>query len=193
MLLYYAEPDAMARKHGAFATPEALCDVCFDVLPETIGDAAQTDAQAAKLEKRARLLREEPTNDELDALLREAEAASSQENKIDDATLAARVSVLSSGTFVTPEELRAAQEKHDAYLAKWKRLRRVVMDACARVGESCDDVDLAHLAGVFTDEEAGVLAVPEALLKAAPSSSSSAPTAPVVTKKKLGVRKRARA
>ena len=68
------------------------------------------------------------------------------------------------------------------------------MDACARVGESCEDVDLAHLAGVFTDEEAGVLAVPEALLKAAPSSSSSsAPTAPVVTKKKLGVRKRARA
>ena len=41
---------------------------------------------------------------------------------------------MSSGTFVTPEELRAAQEKHDAYLAKWKRLRRVVMDACARVG-----------------------------------------------------------
>ena len=77
--------------------------------------------------------------------------------RVDDATLAARVSVLSSGTFVTPEELRAAQEKHDAYLAKWKRLRRVVMDACARVGESCDDdVDLAHLAGVFTDEEAGV-------------------------------------
>ena len=32
MLLYYAEPDAMARKHGAFATPDALCDVCFDVL-----------------------------------------------------------------------------------------------------------------------------------------------------------------
>ena len=96
-------------------------------------------------------------------------------------------------TQVTPEELRAAQEKHDAYLAKWKRLRRVVMDACARVGESCDDVDLAHLAGVFTDEEAGVLAVPEALLKTAPSLSSSAPTAPVVTKKKLGVRKRARA
>ena len=31
------------------------------------------------------------------------------------------------------------------------------MDACARVGESCEDVDLAHLAGVFTDEEAGVL------------------------------------
>ena len=183
----------MARKHGAFATPEALCDVCFDVLPETVGDAAQTDAQAAKLEKRARLLSEEPTNDELDAMLREAEAASSQEHRVDDATLAARVSVLSSGTFVTPEELRAAQEKHDAYLAKWKRLRRVVMDACARVGESCDDVDLAHLAGVFTDEEAGVLAVPEALLKAAPSSSSSAPTAPVVTKKKLGVRKRARA
>jgi hypothetical protein len=193
VLLYYAEPDAMARKHGAFATPEALCDVCFDVLPETIGDAAQTDAQAAKLEKRARLLSEEPTNDELDALLREAEAASSQEHRVDDATLAARVSVLSSGTFVTPEELRAAQEKHDAYLAKWKRLRRVVVDACARVGESCEDVDLAHLAGVFTDEEAGVLAVPEALLKTAPSSSSSAPTAPVVTKKKLGVRKRARA
>ena len=135
---------------------------------------------------------EEPTNEELDALLREAEAASSQENRVDDATLAARVSVLSSGTFVTPEELRAAQEKHDAYLAKWKRLRRVVMDACARVGESCEDVDLAHLAGVFTDEEAGVRAVPEALLKTAPSSSS-APTAPVVTKKKLGVRKRARA
>ena len=73
MLLYYAEPDAMARKHGAFATPEALCDVVFDVLPETIGDAAQTDAQAAKLEKRARLLREEPTNEELAAQLREAE------------------------------------------------------------------------------------------------------------------------
>ena len=123
-------------------------------------------------------------------MLREAEAASSQEHRVDDATLAARVSVLSSGTFVTPEELRAAQEKHDAYLAKWKRLRRVVMDACARVGESCEDVDLAHLAGVFTDAEAGVLAVPEALLKTAPSSSSSAP---VVTKKKLGVRKRARA
>ena len=95
MLLYYAEPDAMARKHGAFATPEALCDAVFDVLPcveikvgdaamawrcanhldaparrsvaegeelsgapvrahkpETVGDAAQTDAQAAKLEKR---------------------------------------------------------------------------------------------------------------------------------------------
>ena len=33
VLLYYAEPDAMARRHGAFATPEALCDVCFDVLP----------------------------------------------------------------------------------------------------------------------------------------------------------------
>ena len=32
VLLYYAEPDAMARKHGAFATPDALCDVCFDVL-----------------------------------------------------------------------------------------------------------------------------------------------------------------
>ena len=218
VLLYYAEPDAMARKHGAFATPEALCDVCFDVLPcveilrlldgvavsvphrsttqvlpETIGDAAQTDAQAAKLEKRAKLLRAEPTNEELDALLREAEAASSQEHRVDDATLAARVTVLSSGTFVTPEELRAAQEKHDAYLAKWKRLRRVVMDACARVGESCEDVDLAHLAGVFTDAEAGVLAVPEALVKAAQSSSSSAPTAPVVTKKKLGIRKRARA
>ena len=140
-------------------------------------------------------MREEPTNEELDTLLREAEAAASQEHRVDDATLAARVAVLSSGTFVTPEELRAAQEKHDAYLAKWKRLRRVVMDACARVGESCDDdVDLAHLAGVFTDAEAGVLAVPEALLAAAPSSSSSsAPTAPVVTKKKLGVRKRARA
>ena len=66
------------------------------------------------------------------------------------------------------------------------------MDACARVGESCEDVDLAHLAGVFTDEEAGVCVVPEALLKAAPSSSS-APTAPVVAKKKLGIRKRARA
>jgi len=35
-------------------------------------------------------------------LLREAEAASSQEHRVDDATLAARVSVLSSGTFVTP-------------------------------------------------------------------------------------------
>ena len=45
MLLYYAEPDAMARKHGAFATPEALCDVVFDVLPETIGDAARRGAQ----------------------------------------------------------------------------------------------------------------------------------------------------
>ena len=66
------------------------------------------------------------------------------------------------------------------------------MDACARVGESCEDVDLAHLAGVFTDEEAGVRAAPEALLKMAPSSSSSAPTAPVVAKKKLGIRKRAR-
>ena len=33
VLLYYAEPDAMARRHGAFATPEALCDVVFDVLP----------------------------------------------------------------------------------------------------------------------------------------------------------------
>ena len=111
VLLYYAEPDAMARKHGAFATPEALCDVCFDVLPcveilrlldgvavsvphrsttqvlpETIGDAAQTDAQAAKLEKRAKLLRAEPTNEELDALLREAEAASSQEHRVDDAS-----------------------------------------------------------------------------------------------------------
>ena len=32
VLLYYAEPDAMARRHGAFATPEALCDV-FDVYP----------------------------------------------------------------------------------------------------------------------------------------------------------------
>ena len=167
--------------------------MCIRDRPETVGDAAQTDAQAAKLEKRARLLSEEPTNEELDALLREAEAASSQEHRVDDATLAARVAVLSSGTFVTPEELRAAQEKHDAYLAKWKRLRRVVVDACARVGESCDDVDLAHLAGVITDEEAGVLAVPEALLKAAPSSSSASVTAPVVTKKKLGVRKRARA
>ena len=97
-------------------------------------------------------------------------------------------------TQVTPEELRAAQEKHDAYLAKWKRLRRVVMDACARVGEACgDDVDLAHLAGVFTDEEAGVRAAPEALLSTAPSSSSAPAPRPVVTKKKLGVRKRARA
>ena len=34
-------------------------------------------------------------------MLREAEA-SSQENRVDDATLAARVAVLSSGTFVTP-------------------------------------------------------------------------------------------
>ena len=197
MLLYYAEPDAMARKHGAFATPDAPRATSAASATRAArqrrshgGVAAQTGRPGrAKLEKRARLLREEPTNEELDALLREAEAASSQEHRVDDATLAARVSVLSSGTFVTPEELRAAQEKHDAYLAKWKRLRRVVMDACARVGESCDDdVDLAHLAGVFTDEEAGVLAVPEALLKTAPSSSSSAPTAPVVTKKKLGVR-----
>ena len=45
VLLYYAEPDAMARKHGAFATPDALCDVCFDVLPETIGDAVRRGAQ----------------------------------------------------------------------------------------------------------------------------------------------------
>ena len=43
--MYYAEPDAMARKHGAFATPEALCDVVFDVLPETVGDAARGGAQ----------------------------------------------------------------------------------------------------------------------------------------------------
>ena len=35
----------MARKHGAFATPEALCDVVFDVLPETVGDAARGGAQ----------------------------------------------------------------------------------------------------------------------------------------------------
>ena len=70
----------------------------------------------------------------------------------------------------------------------------MVMDACARVGESCEDVDLAHLAGVFTDAEAGVLAVPEALLAAAPSSSSAPQQPrPVVAKKKLGIRKRARA
>ena len=47
------------------------------------GDAAQTDAQAAKLEKRARLLREEPTNEELDALLR---GRARPEHRVDDAT-----------------------------------------------------------------------------------------------------------
>ena len=54
VLLYYAEPDAMARKHGAFATPEALCDVCFDVLPETIGDAARRGAQIISTPRRWR-------------------------------------------------------------------------------------------------------------------------------------------
>ena len=73
--------------------------------------------------KRARLLREEPTNDELDALLREAEAASSQEHRVDDATLAARVSVLSLGHVRHARRARAAQEKHDAYLAKWEEAK----------------------------------------------------------------------
>ena len=156
------EPVAMARKHGDFVKPGAPCDVDFHTCYRRRSATRRRPTPRPRSSKSARrLLREEPTNEELDALLREAEAASSQEHRVDDATLAARVSVLSSGTFVTPEELRAAQEKHDAYLAKWKRLRRVVMDACARVGESCDDdVDLAHLAGVFTDEEAGVRAVP---------------------------------
>ena len=54
VLLYYAEPDAMARKHGAFATPEALCDVVFDVLPETIGDAARRGAQIISMPRRWR-------------------------------------------------------------------------------------------------------------------------------------------
>ena len=54
VLLYYAEPDAMARKHGAFATPEALCDVCFDVLPETIGDVARRGAQIISTPRRWR-------------------------------------------------------------------------------------------------------------------------------------------
>ena len=149
MLLYYAEPDAMARKHGAFATPEALCDVCFDVLPETIGDAAQTDAQAAKLEKRARLLREEPTNEELDALLREAEAASSQEHRVDDATLAARVmstrnfgfagqdTIAYGGTNAKLSEPHAALAlRHlrcvDATISAYRRVARAYGDALRR-------------------------------------------------------------
>ena len=189
VLLYYAEPDAMAKKHGAFATPEALCDVVFELLPETIGDASQKDAQAARFEQRALALMKEPTNDELDAALREAEASSQETHAEDDATLVARVAVLSSGTFVTADQRREAMQKHDAARAQWKRLRRVVHDACARVEEDCGDVDLAHLAGVFTDAEAGVSAVPEALLAAAPAAVA-ARAAPAVKKKQLGVRKR---
>jgi len=189
VLLYYAEPDAMAKKHGAFATPEALCDVVFELLPETIGDASQKDAQAARFEQRALALMKEPTNDELDAALREAKEASAETHEVDDTTLAARVAVLSSGTFVTPDQRREAMQTHDAARAQWKRLRRVVHDACARVGEACGDADLAHLAGVFTDAEAGVSAVPEALLAAAQSVAPTA-AAPVVKKKQPGVRKR---
>ena len=63
VLLYYAEPDAMARQvassfvcslHYAYATPDALCDVCFDVLPETIGDAARRGAQIISMPRRWR-------------------------------------------------------------------------------------------------------------------------------------------
>ena len=42
-------------------------------------------------------------------------------------------------------------------LAKWKTLRRVVRDVADVCAETTDDdVDVAHLAGVFTDREAGV-------------------------------------
>ena len=93
-----------------------------------------------------------------------------------DAFAAPRL-VLSSGTFVTPEELHAAQEKHDAYLAKWKRLRRVVVDAWPRsAGRSLvmtTSTSRTSRASLPMKRPAFWRAFP-ASLKAAPSSSSSA-------------------
>ena len=71
--------------------------------------------------------------------------------------LAKRVEVLASRTWVEPRRLAEAKAAHDAALAKWKTLRRVVRDVADVCAETTDDdVDVAHLAGVFTDREAGV-------------------------------------
>ena len=156
--LYYANPDAMAAKHGAPA-PDELCDMVFDDVPKMLVEADALKVQALKLERRAAALGREPTNAALDAALRSAATAAADAPGAErrDAELAARVEVLASRTWVEPRQLAEAKAAHDAALAKWKTLRRVVRDVADVCAETTDDdVDVAHLAGVFTDREAGV-------------------------------------
>ena len=164
--LYYADPDAMARRVDA-PTPDELCDILFDDVPRILVETEATRAKALKLERRAAALAKEPTNAELDEALRTAVTAAADVPGTErrDAELAARVEVLASRAWVDPAELAAAKAAHDAALAKWKLLRRVVKNAVDVCADTTDeDVDVAHLAGVFADHEAGVLADPLPLL-----------------------------
>lgn len=160
--LYYADPEAMARRKGA-PSADKFCDIVLVELPDALVETERLKAEAGRLERRAAALAREPTNAALDETL-SAAAAVAMAGPGDarrEAELAARLKVLSSRTFVEPADMAAAKATHDAALVHWKTLRRVVRavaDTCAETTE--EDIDVIHEAGLFTDREAGVLADP---------------------------------
>lgn len=130
--------------YEASTSSEDVWTLHYEQIPSLQLRADKVEASAARREQRARQVAAQPTNDELD------NAPCNDDQVLD------RLAVLSSRTFVPRDRLQSAVTRYNTHLRKWTELRRVVRTALAVINEQEDDVDHAHLAGVFDDDEAHV-------------------------------------
>ena len=124
--IYYLNPEQCAS--GA-PTPDEVVEINFSAHPAVLAELNTATTELRRTERRVAFLVAQPTNAELDRQLDVASLADTQRAAGDDETLAARVSVLSAHTLVTPEELASAKAEYKANLGRWVTMRRIF--ACA--------------------------------------------------------------